>query len=142
LVGTQRAFITSQNHGFAVDNSTLSADWESLFVNMNDGTNEGIRHKTMPWFSAQFHPEAASGPTDTEFLFDVFLKTLDGFNKPVTEMIQDEMDARLVTKQAYTVLKKVKSKNICTRFGCIENCESGEFDYSVRRPESVERRRH
>ena len=76
LVGTNRCFITSQNHGYAVDASTLPADWEPLFVNMNDGSNEGIRHKTMPWFSAQFHPEACSGPTDTEWMFDEFVKAL------------------------------------------------------------------
>lgn len=76
MVGTDRCFITSQNHGYAVDSSTLSKDWEPLFINMNDGSNEGIRHKKNPWFSAQFHPEAASGPTDTEFLFDDFVKLL------------------------------------------------------------------
>lgn len=75
-VGTTRCFITSQNHGYAVDTQTLSADWEPYFVNMNDGSNEGIRHKTNPWFSAQFHPEACSGPVDTEFLFDDFVKLL------------------------------------------------------------------
>ncbi|MEG1748232.1 MAG: glutamine-hydrolyzing carbamoyl-phosphate synthase small subunit [Tannerellaceae bacterium] len=75
-VGTERCFITSQNHGYAVDNDTLGADWEPLFINMNDGTNEGIRHKSKPFFSAQFHPEACSGPTDTEFLFDEFVKLL------------------------------------------------------------------
>ena len=75
-VGTTRCFITSQNHGYAVDDSTLPANWESLFVNMNDGSNEGIRHKTNPWMSAQFHPEACSGPVDTEFLFDEFVKML------------------------------------------------------------------
>lgn len=73
-VGTDRCFITSQNHGFAVDSETLPPDWEPLFVNMNDGTNEGIRHKSLPYFSAQFHPEASSGPKDTEFLFDDFVK--------------------------------------------------------------------
>lgn len=76
MVGTDRCFITSQNHGYAVDNNTLGADWEPLFVNMNDGSNEGIRHKENPWFSAQFHPEADGGPTDTEFLFDEFVKLL------------------------------------------------------------------
>ena len=76
MVGTEKCFITSQNHGYAVDNNTLSSDWEPLFINMNDGSNEGIRHKKNPWFSAQFHPEAASGPTDTEFLFDEFVKLL------------------------------------------------------------------
>ncbi len=75
-VGTQRCFITSQNHGYAVDNNTLPQDWEPLFINMNDGSNEGIRHKSKPWFSAQFHPEAASGPLDTDFLFDEFVELL------------------------------------------------------------------
>ena len=76
MVGTDKCFITSQNHGFAVDSSNLGKDWEPLFVNMNDGTNEGIRHKSKPFFSAQFHPEATSGPTDTEFLFDQFINLL------------------------------------------------------------------
>jgi len=75
-VGTNRCFIPSQNHGYAVDDSTLPSEWEPLFVNMNDGSNEGIRHKHHPWFSAQFHPEACSGPTDTEWLFDEFVKLL------------------------------------------------------------------
>lgn len=75
-VGTNQCFITSQNHGFVVDSSTLPDDWEPLFINMNDGTNEGIRHKTKPFFSAQFHPEASSGPKDTEFLFDDFINML------------------------------------------------------------------
>ena len=72
-VGTTKCFITSQNHGYAVDDSTLPEDWEPLFVNMNDGSNEGIRHKSKPWMSAQFHPEACSGPTDTEWIFDEFV---------------------------------------------------------------------
>lgn len=76
MVGTNRCFITSQNHGYAVDAETLDADWEPLFVNMNDGSNEGIRHKSRPWLSVQFHPEASSGPTDTEFMFDNFVKLL------------------------------------------------------------------
>ncbi len=75
-VGTDTCYVTSQNHGFAVDNDSLPSDWEPLFVNMNDGTNEGIRHKTRPFFSAQFHPEASSGPKDTEFLFDEFINLL------------------------------------------------------------------
>ncbi|MBR3485824.1 MAG: glutamine-hydrolyzing carbamoyl-phosphate synthase small subunit [Bacteroidales bacterium] len=76
LCGTDRCFITSQNHGFALDTATLGTDWEPMFVNLNDGTNEGIRHKTKPFFSAQFHPEASSGPVDTEFLFDEFISKL------------------------------------------------------------------
>ena len=76
MCGTQRCFITSQNHGYAVDTKTLGEDWEPYFVNLNDGTSEGIRHKSKPFFSAQFHPEASSGPTDTEFLFDEFISAL------------------------------------------------------------------
>ncbi|MDE7160274.1 MAG: glutamine-hydrolyzing carbamoyl-phosphate synthase small subunit [Muribaculaceae bacterium] len=75
-VGTEQCFVTSQNHGFAVDHTTLPEDWEPAFVNMNDGTNEGIRHRSKPFFSAQFHPEASSGPKDTEFLFDEFIARL------------------------------------------------------------------
>lgn len=74
--GTNSCYVTSQNHGFAVDDTMLPPDWEPLFINMNDGTNEGIRHKTKPFFSAQFHPEASSGPKDTEFLFDEFISLL------------------------------------------------------------------
>ncbi len=74
--GTNKAFVTSQNHGFAIDTNSLSAEWEPLFVNLNDGTNEGIRHKTLPVFSVQFHPEASSGPTDSEYLFDHFLEVI------------------------------------------------------------------
>ena len=75
-VGTNRCYVTSQNHGYAVDTATLGQDWRELFVNMNDGSNEGIRHQTNPWFSSQFHPEACSGPVDTEFMFDRFIEAL------------------------------------------------------------------
>ena len=75
-VGTNRCYVTSQNHGYAVDSATLGNDWRELFVNMNDGSNEGIRHLSHPWFSSQFHPEACSGPVDTEFMFDRFIETL------------------------------------------------------------------
>jgi carbamoyl-phosphate synthase small subunit len=76
LNGTNRCFITSQNHGYAIDNSTIPSEWESLFINVNDNTNEGIKHKSKPFFSTQFHPEATSGPVDTEFLFDDFIESI------------------------------------------------------------------
>ena len=75
-IGTNRCFITSQNHGFAVNAKGLPDDWKPYFENMNDGSNEGIRHTSKPWYSAQFHPEACGGPTDTMFLFDNFVKLL------------------------------------------------------------------
>ncbi|WP_314957555.1 glutamine-hydrolyzing carbamoyl-phosphate synthase small subunit [Hoylesella loescheii] len=76
MVGTDKCYITSQNHGYAVDASTLDKDWNELFVNMNDGSNEGVRHNTNPWFTSQFHPEACSGPVDTLFMFDLFVEKL------------------------------------------------------------------
>ena len=75
-VGTKRCLITSQNHGFAVDDKTLPDDWTPWFFNANDGTNEGIRHRTKPFMSVQFHPEAFPGPTDAGYLFDEFTKLL------------------------------------------------------------------
>lgn len=74
--GTNRCYITSQNHGYAIDSNTLPVDWRSWFVNDNDGTNEGIIHISKPFFGAQFHPEASPGPDDTEFIFDMFVRAL------------------------------------------------------------------
>ena len=71
-IGTQRCYITTQNHGFAVDTNKLPKGWHPWFENANDGTNEGIRHESGRFFSVQFHPEAAPGPVDTNFLFDIF----------------------------------------------------------------------
>jgi len=76
-VNTNTAYITSQNHGFAIDNDTLSDDWEPLFINLNDDTNEGMKHKSKPFFSTQFHPEASGGPTDTAHLFDEFIDLIE-----------------------------------------------------------------
>ena len=73
---TKRCYITSQNHGFAVDAKSLPSDWKEWFVNANDGSNEGIFHKTQPWRSVQFHPEACPGPTDTAWIFDEFIAEL------------------------------------------------------------------
>ncbi len=71
--GTERCYITSQNHGFAVDDRTLPDGWKPWFTNANDGTNEGLIHRSGRVLGVQFHPEANPGPTDTEFLFDRFL---------------------------------------------------------------------
>lgn len=75
-LGTKRCYITSQNHGYAVDAKTLAQDWREWFVNDNDGTNEGIIHISKPFFASQFHPEASPGPDDCEFIFDMFVRAL------------------------------------------------------------------
>ena len=74
---TRRCFITSQNHGYAVQDDDLPSGWEPWFVNLNDGTNEGIRSRELPYYSVQFHPEATPGPEDTSFLFDDFLRSVE-----------------------------------------------------------------
>ncbi len=75
--GTNRCFVTSQNHGFAVDHHKLKNDYEPYFTNLNDQTCEGIRHKSKPFFATQFHPEASGGPTDTAFLFEQFINLIN-----------------------------------------------------------------
>ena len=74
--GTNRCYITSQNHGYAVETDSLPEDWREWFINDNDGTNEGIIHISKPFFAAQFHPEASPGPDDCEFIFDMFLRAI------------------------------------------------------------------
>jgi carbamoyl-phosphate synthase small subunit len=71
---SRRCYVTSQNHGYAVKHESLPAEWEPWFVNINDGTNEGIRSRLRPFFSVQFHPEATPGPEDAGYLFDDFLR--------------------------------------------------------------------
>lgn len=73
---SKKAIITSQNHGFAVDMKSMDTNWEEWFVNLNDKTNEGIRHKTKPFMAVQFHPEASPGPSDGGYLFDEFISKL------------------------------------------------------------------
>jgi carbamoyl-phosphate synthase small subunit len=72
LHGSQRCFITTQNHSFAV--GQLPAEFSPWFINANDGSNEGMRHDRHPFLSVQFHPEAAPGPVDTDWIFDTFLE--------------------------------------------------------------------
>ena len=144
-VGTNRCYITSQNHGFAVDDKTLSADWEPLFVNMNDGSNEGIRHKTNPWMSAQFHPEACSGPTDTEWMFDEFVRSLTPSCSDEFEIRQQRdtnlkfaiHDSRITNSSERdnsltshpSLLTSIK-KVLLLGSGALKIGQAGEFDYS------------
>lgn len=73
---TNRAYLTSQNHGYAVDEKTLPPDWQVSFRNLNDQSVAGIEHQSLPFFSVQFHPEAAPGPEDTQWLFQKFYELL------------------------------------------------------------------
>jgi carbamoyl-phosphate synthase small subunit len=75
---TGRCYLTSQNHGYAIDEKTLPADWQVTFRNLNDGSVEGIEHRVLPFFSVQFHPEASPGPTDTQWLFEKFYNLVSG----------------------------------------------------------------
>jgi carbamoyl-phosphate synthase small subunit len=68
--------VTAHNHGFAVDGATLPAELEATMINLNDGTNEGFRHRTLPIAAVQFHPEASPGPFDARGLFRDWLGSL------------------------------------------------------------------
>ena len=79
---TQKIEITSQNHGFCVDPDSLPpSDVEITHVNLNDHTNEGMRHRSLPLFSVQYHPEASPGPHDARYLFDQFLNLMATHNR-------------------------------------------------------------
>uniref|UniRef100_A0A3Q3BFG3 carbamoyl-phosphate synthase (ammonia) n=1 Tax=Kryptolebias marmoratus TaxID=37003 RepID=A0A3Q3BFG3_KRYMA len=121
-VMTGQAFITAQNHGYGIDSESLPAGWSPLFINANDGTNEGIMHNTKPVFTAQFHPEAKGGPTDTEFLFDVFLS-----------LIKKGKDANIVSampKKPEIHPRAQVSKVLVLGSGGLSIGQAGEFDYS------------
>uniref|UniRef100_A0A8C6P8A5 carbamoyl-phosphate synthase (ammonia) n=1 Tax=Nothobranchius furzeri TaxID=105023 RepID=A0A8C6P8A5_NOTFU len=121
-VMTGQAFITAQNHGYGIDSKSLPADWSPLFINANDGTNEGIMHNTKPVFTAQFHPEAKGGPTDTEFLFDAFIS-----------LIQKGKDANIVSvmpKKPVLPPRPQVSKVLLLGSGGLSIGQAGEFDYS------------
>jgi carbamoyl-phosphate synthase small subunit len=125
-IGTTQCFITSQNHGYAVDDATLPSDWTPLFVNMNDGSNEGIRHQTKPWFSAQFHPEACSGPVDTEFLFDEFVSLVDKFTNNQNDKSDVCANNSSTPNNDIPTIKKV----LLLGSGALRIGQAGEFDYS------------
>uniref|UniRef100_A0A7N8XI15 Carbamoyl-phosphate synthetase 2, aspartate transcarbamylase, and dihydroorotase n=1 Tax=Mastacembelus armatus TaxID=205130 RepID=A0A7N8XI15_9TELE len=124
--GTDRCFITSQNHGFAVDPETLPRDWDILFTNANDHTNEGIVHSTKPLFSVQFHPEHMAGPTDLVSLFDVFLDTVKD-HKGVKQRLMDNLTFPGSLKPEEVVRPR---KVLILGSGGLSIGQAGEFDYS------------
>jgi carbamoyl-phosphate synthase large subunit/carbamoyl-phosphate synthase small subunit len=106
-----KVVITTQNHGFAVDMTSMPPEWEETFTNPNDGSNEGLRHKTKPFFSVQYHPEGRCGPQDTEYLFHDFLKMVE---KSKIDEIQKNKPRKVLVLGA----------------GGITIAQAGEFDYS------------
>lgn len=115
---TTRCYITPQNHGYAVDSNTLPEGWKTFFMNANDKTNEGIIHEYKPFFSVQFHPEACGGPTDTAFLFDMFLEKVTGAPPKLTLL-----DTSLYDRPVYRKVLLLGS-------GGLSIGQAGEFDYS------------
>jgi carbamoyl-phosphate synthase large subunit/carbamoyl-phosphate synthase small subunit len=115
---TTRCFITAQNHGYAVDDTSLPDSWQTFFMNANDFSNEGIIHKSEPYFSVQFHPEAAGGPMDTPFLFDMFV-----------DLIKDGRQ-RMMTVPPIMFQRPIVRKCILVGSGGLSIGQAGEFDYS------------
>lgn len=116
---TKECYITPQNHGFVIDTSTMRPGWQTLFTNANDGSNEGIIHETRPYFTAQFHPEAACGPTDTEFMFDTFLDACRNKSGKIDFPVRDPPKP-----------KPQVSKVLLLGSGGTSIGQAGEFDYS------------
>ena len=124
-----RCYITSQNHGFQVDTSSLKPGWKELFRNANDGSNEGIYSETKPYFSVQFHPESTPGPRDTEFLFDVFIQNIldcatTGSPVPISMPggTKEENEKKTPRARVHKVL--------ILGSGGLSIGQAGEFDYS------------
>jgi len=153
---TKRCYITTQNHGFAVNSETLPSDWLILFTNANDKTNEGIVHESRPFFSVQFHPEHMGGPQDLECLFDVFLETCLEYKMGKTDLsVREKLDHCLgrqaivavqsehegqselapealskLTGLPREILTEKPKKVVILGSGGLSIGQAGEFDYS------------
>ncbi|XP_033171032.1 CAD protein [Drosophila mauritiana] len=124
---TGRCLMTSQNHGYAVDLEQLPDGWSELFVNANDGTNEGIVHASKPYFSVQFHPEHNAGPQDTEFLFDVFMESIQQKDLTIPQLIEQRLRPTTV---AIDSAPEMPRKVLILGSGGLSIGQAGEFDYS------------
>ena len=121
---THRTIITSQNHGYAIKNSNLE-NWEELFRNINDNSNEGICHTSKPYFSVQFHPEARGGPEEASFLFDIFRDLIINRNVNIKNLIRDYLDYPKLNQNLIT-----EGKVLILGSGGLSIGQAGEFDYS------------
>lgn len=126
-----RCYITSQNHGYAVEANSLVNGWEESFVNANDGSNEGIRHVAKPYFSVQFHPEHAPGPQDTEFLFDVFINAIKRCIESPQGMSEPVRFPGGTIENNLKLHPRVQVKKVLVLgSGGLSIGQAGEFDYS------------
>lgn len=129
--GTGRCYMTSQNHGFAVDESSIPEDWEPLFTNVNDNSNEGIIHVDKPFFSVQFHPEHTAGPEDLEMIFDIFVDSvLEHKYNESRKTIKQKLQDRLAFQTNLYVEKAYPRKVLILGSGGLSIGQAGEFDYS------------
>ncbi|XP_030768369.1 CAD protein-like [Sitophilus oryzae] len=127
--GTSRCYMTSQNHGFAIDPDTIPDHWEPLFTNANDLTNEGIVHSNLPYFSVQFHPEHTAGPQDLECLFDVFLDSVKE-GSISKRSVKDKLTDKLKFVSDVPVETDIPNKILIIGSGGLSIGQAGEFDYS------------
>ncbi|CAE6438571.1 unnamed protein product [Rhizoctonia solani] len=127
-----RCYITSQNHGFQVEAKSLPQGWHELFVNANDGSNEGIYCSDMPFFSVQFHPESTPGPRDTEFLFDVFIENVASCAE-TSSLVPIQLPGSGPVNQpaAPPPIERIPVKKVLVLgSGGLSIGQAGEFDYS------------
>ena len=124
--------MTSQNHGYALDASTLPSGWRALFTNANDKSNEGIVHETLPIFSVQFHPEHRAGPEDLETLFDAFLDLVQSNMANSILNAQHAVLQRIETLSGNSKrigMKQLPKKILILGSGGLSIGQAGEFDY-------------